>query len=616
MQHARARRHGRRLLLWQLVVAVGLVLTLLSDTALPLAFAALSVAVASHARELGWRLSFAVVLLYGLVAQVCFAWLAPHVGGSLATDNTVAWALFGVLHALWGASRPLPQPGTRQWATLAGAVVTPLALAAYFGWTAASGESPWLGWAMAGDAANNMILNREFVEQGGLLRAQGNTAPLATVVHASWAAPSLGDATQADTVRQLVLHGGLLGLGFLMLLGVAGSLLALRHGPRHPGRRVTVGAAAGLLPWMWCVAGFALAYGYQNSPPAMLILLLGWICWVAHREHPVASVTGLVLATWASAMAWGPVVLVPALWLVAAVVAERRALRRAGWLLVVPASALVGAASYALLVTLPDLRSSGGVPGVDGGHPNFDHRWVMGTVVGLSLLVLLLHRWIRPEVRCGYWVALPAAGLAAYQLIGTRTAADLPMWGYYPIKFTWIVMSVLVLILFSELHQPFSRVTRRLWRGGGVLLALAVPFALMFQVTPPLRPVTLANAFTPVRLHDDIGYDATYDTMFDLMAEEPRTIVSLYHGPEAVALDSLMNFWLLQSGATSIADPIRFPAYTMDSTDPVAVCSAITTWGGDMRVVTRSPRLERILARTCPTAPDYDVELVTGRARS
>jgi len=505
-------------------------------------------------------------------------------------------------------ARARPSLERRQVVDLLAVVLTPALLAAYFLWTALSTVRPWVGWAMNGDAANNMIMTRQVLTEGGLLREQGNPAPLSTVLASSWSAPGADVGSASALVRHLVLGSGHLSLVLIGLIGVLGSVLALQVASSHAGRRIAVGAVAGLLPWLWCVAGFTFAYGFQNAPPAMVILLLAWISWLAHQSHPVSSLTGLILATWAAAVCWGPVVLVPAFWMLAAAVAERRALLRAGRALVMPAVALAGAASYAFLITLPDLRATGGVPGVDGGHPNYDHRWSLGIGVGLSLLVLVAHRRLRPALRWGYWVAVPAVGLSVLQLMRAREAAELPAWGYYPIKLTWIIMSVLLVVLFSELQAPLGRWARRWWAGSGVLLAAAVPVAMMFQVTPPLRPVTLVGTATPVLLHDNVGADAAFERMFALMEQDRRTIVSGYaRGPNGLAEDSLINFWLFQSGAEDLNSGLRFPAYSMDSSQPDALCQGILAWGDGVRVVTRNKSLREDLEKACGPGIDYTV---------
>ena len=591
------------------MVALGLVGTVLGATSWPLVAAVLVVTTAVHSGRAGWRASFFLTLLAALVLQVSWAWLTPHLGGSMATQNTIAWTLAGLAAVPFALLLGAPSLTRRQVGDAVAVLLAPAAVLAYLAWTSATRYYEWLGWAMQGDSANNMLLVRTLVDQGGLLRSQGNPAPLSTVVYGAWAAPGLpGDA--AGNVEHIVLNGGQLTLLIGVLLSVLTSLLALRASRLEGAGRVALAVTAGLLPWLWCVMGYSFRQGFQNAAPAMAILLLAWCCWAMQRRHPVAAATGLILATWAMAAAWGPVLLVPALWLVGAVVWQQRRLRSAGRALLLPLAALVGAGAYAVLVTYRDLTATGGVPGVDGGTPNYDPWWSLGVGVALLVLSIACYRWLPRETPWGYWLVVPALALGLYQLIGARLDAGLPFWGYYPIKLTWIVMATTVLVLFSVIQPTLERAARRGWRGNGLILAFGVCIATMFWTTPPLRPATIPSVMTPAWLNYDTSMDRAYERLFTLMEEDPRTIVSGYGPPPMpLAFDSAINFWLLQSGSDNLSDPLRNYAYSMNSADPAALCGAIVEWGGDVRVVTRTKSLERDLEKVCPDA-DFTVEVI------
>lgn len=580
------------------------------DTALPLVAVTLAISMAAHAPRVGWHLATTVVLLSLTVLQVLVSWFAPHIGWSLATDSAIVWSTWALVHVVLLARLPAGSLHRPRVLDLVSVGLVPVALACYFGWTAWTAENSWIGWSMQGDSANNMILNREFVEQGGLLRSQGNGAPLATVLHGSWAAPGLDLDSPAEAVLQMVTGAGVMMLALVALLSVLGSMMALRRLPVGSPQRVAAGVAVGLVPWFWCVSGYVFGYGYQNATPGMLVLAMAWLCWSEQGRHPVAAVTGLVLAAWASAIAWGPTLLIPAFLLVAAVVRQRRTLRRAGRSLLLPLAAFVGALAYGVLVTLRDLTAQGGVPGADGAHPPLDQQVLVGVVAVTAVALVVLHRHVSADLQWGFWLALVAAGLVVFQLGSARQASDLPFWGYYPIKFAWIVLTVAALVAIAETYPFLARISRRLWAGSGAVLALAITYGLFFHLTPPLRPVSVSAVFTPVRLHDST-FDAVYDEMFDIMAVEPKTVVSSYWGPPGgEGEDSQTNFWLLEAGAYGIADPIRFPAYTMNSRDPAGLCWAITSWNGGVTVLTRDDpeRLERKLARDCVADPTtYDV---------
>jgi hypothetical protein len=149
-----------------------------------------------------------------------------------------------------------------------------------------------------------------------------------------------------------------------------------------------------------------------------------------------------------------------------------------------------------------------------------------------------------------------------------------------------------------------------------VLLAGTAVFAMMFTMSRPPPPVTVAGVLTPVALHDTTAQDAIAKRLLRVIAQHPKSIASRLStaaegGP---ASDAYMNFWMMQMGAASISDPIRNSAYSMDSTDPAAVCFAIASWGGGVTVWTRDPGLREELAKPCDPAYDYRVLVLPGGA--
>ncbi|WP_114422811.1 hypothetical protein [Nocardioides houyundeii] len=592
---------------WLVLLVAGCAVAVTTGQPLLLVLAVLGAGVTAYAGTLGWRLSFVVVLLGALVAEVLFTLAAPHVGWTLGTDNLVAWTAVGVVHVVL-ASRQVPQLDRRQLVDLVACTLTQVLVSAYLLWTAFRAANPWLGWAMTGDAANNMILNRQFVLEGGLLRSQGNAAPLATVLHGSWASPSVTEGSSAsEVVRQVVLGGSQMSLLLFMAVGVAASLIAIGKA-RPGGHRILVGAVAGTFPWLWYSSGYAFQHGFQNSAPTMLMLLLTWECWLAQARRPVGTLTGLVLATWAIGMSWGPVAVVPAFLMLAMVVRQRKALKAAGRALLLPGGLFLAALVYAYLVTLPDLRTAGGLPAFDGGHPLVDASRALWFGIAACVGVLVLYRRLRPEVPIGVLVAAPAVALGVAQLMLARRGAE-ELWGYYPIKFAWLVLATAVVVLFAELIGPLQRWAGRWWGGAGVVPAFACAFAVMFLISAPWRPMTLGSVFTPVALHDNVANDRALDHMFDVMEEHRKTILAAYStGPLGPNEDGISNFWLLQSGLETINDPIHTAAYYLDPTSPESICSAANIWGGGVRVLTRDPALGRKVERRC--AEDLDVEVL------
>ena len=513
----------------------------------PMALVVLTTLVLAHRGSLGWRLATAVSILGAFVGQVLVSWAAPHVGGSYATDTLLFWTAVALAHAVL-AGRPAPEPS--RWSRarardLAAALVVPGGLVVYFGLSARQPGS-FVTWAMSNDAANYVLLTRWMLDDGGLLRSQGNAAPLTTVLHATWTAPGADGPGTAAVVRNVITSSAMLSSAGWLLLSFLASVLVLGSARGNTGARVCVAIVAGLLPWTWFASGIALFYGFSNASPAIVVLVLGWFCWDAHARHPVAALTGLVLATWAAATAWGPTAIVPAAWLLATVVVERRALLRAGRRLWWPAATLVGAATYAVIVTRNDVSSTGSALAADGSVAAVDRWWVAGTFALVLLVSLLPGTGMSRTVRLGIWAGVPAAALGAAYLI--RARADQPeWWGYYPVKFSWILLCALCLIAVASLQHPARRLARRGWQGNGALLVAGVLLIAMAQVSSPSRPVTLSALATPVLMHDSRPIDAALTGLFDRMERNPKSIVARF-SPEA-GTDYFLNFWTLQMGA-------------------------------------------------------------------
>lgn len=597
------------------LAVIAAVVTLRTGQVAPLALVVVTAMVLVARTHLGWRLGLAFAVLISLLGQLLFSWTAPHLGRSYGADEVALWTVVGVTCALFSAiprtTGPRGQWTRRRALDLASALVVPFLFGAYFWHGAHRPGAPWIAWSMGGDSANNIIINRQFLSQGGLLLEQVNAAPLATVLHSSWGAIGVEDMGYAEQVRHLIVTSGQFSLLGWLLLSFLAATLTLSASPGGRGFRVLTAAAAASVPMLWFVAGHAMTFGFANAFPAMLVLVTGWICWLEHHRSPVASLTGQVLTTWLAATAWGPVAIVPALWMVATVIVERRLLWRAGRRLLWPAAAFVAATTYAVVVTLRDVGASSGALAADGGNPEISLRWSVTVGVALLVVTAAFYRQISPTVRIGVWTAVIASGLGAAYLI--RARAGLPeWWGYYPIKFTWIVLSATFIVLIASLQHPARRLAHRGWGGTGTVLALGASVLVMAQISPPIQPVNLMSVLTPVSLHDGTTWDSTFKTMFTLMDTEPRSITAGYfEGPLGPQSDQLANFWMLQMSASSLGDPIRVPAYNMNAADPASVCATIAVWQGGVTVWTRDPALPDALDVACDPAYEFLVKVAS-----
>ena len=284
-----------------LAVLVGALALLAASTGAvtPVAVTVVCLMVVVHAQRLGWRIATAITLLVVLVAQVLFSYVAPHTGGTYGADMLVVWTVVGCVYALSLAllttprghvDRPARWDRTRT-ADLACALAVPAALTAYFWWTNRRDGPPWIGWAMAQDSANNIILNREFLDEGGLLRSQGNAAPLATVLNSAWGAAGFEDLSYAEQVRHLILSGAQFSLVLGLLLSFLAAVLTLASAQGDRGSRQTVGKApvSQVLPILTIKAPITGPISVPRPPTATQS--------TASMELPGANSLGLMMPT-------------------------------------------------------------------------------------------------------------------------------------------------------------------------------------------------------------------------------------------------------------------------------------------------------------------------------
>jgi hypothetical protein len=186
------------------------------------------------------------------------------------------------------------------------------------------------------------------------------------------------------------------------------------------------------------------------------------------------------------------------------------------------------------------------------------------------------------------------SGFLAYQRLGSES-----LWGYYPVKFAWLISTLLIIVLFVGLLSlvsdfslsPLLRITFVFASGGFVVLLMSL------SGTP-----SLSTLITPVGIAVDPL--STTKTQFlrelsKLSSENEKTMAVNFGATSQEDLS--YNNWLLQIDSQSSQDPIRWFSYFLDGTDLSMVCEASTVWGDNVTIHTRNPSLEKSLADVCPS---------------
>ncbi len=579
------------------LVVLGVVLWLVADTPWPLIAGASAIVVLALAQFASGTFAVAASAVLFVVAGVVVNRLAPLLGVGV---DTVGLVWFAFLGAAGTAVLALParhrttRPGFNR---AISAAVAPLVAVIMLLIGEITGSRGVL-WAMHGDTAWNVISSRFMMDDGGLRpETHPNSSPSAAALLAMVAIVGRSEVG-ADLLRHDIDRLAQLWIALALLVSLLAALVAV-HTPRlSTAGRWIAGVVAGLMPLSWYVMGFAWDFGFLNAPVALILLFAAWIGWLECRISPLRGAALLSVATVGMLATWAPLAAVPAALAVAALIADRRRIRRSLGALVAWIAVALPVPLYAIAVTLEDLQRDGAALAVNGGFPalsSSDTVVTMGVSAAIICTVAVMagdrHRL----------VGIIAVGVAAVVGIGYLVFQRIPTghpWGYYPAKMAWLIIVLLIAIAIGSLCAALTASGARRRASIAVGVVGAVALAGCMTLVPPIRQPILAQLFPWVDVVRGTGVAAPAEApeqVFDLAATGTRALAARL-GPH----DAFINFWLLQLDAGAGDDPIRSYAYLLDSTDAGQVCDAIRAWGGDVVVHTADPALEAELEAGCP----------------
>lgn len=558
-----------------------------------------------------WTLAFVGAIVVELVVVAVLVRVAPLLGIGLVPVCSVALVLLGGTGLALFAARAAPRViGARRLAVVLAVLAGAVAFVAVVVSRAAEGSD--FEWAMHNDAVWNLVTTRLMIADGGLDAAQRpNASPLTPGLLAIVAAVGRDAVAPGDLLAHDVTRFVTFWLFAALASGVLAALVGARAavGASRPARW-SAAAIAGVIPLTWFVFGFAADFGFYNATVAVLLLVASWLAWLENRGKPFHSAAILSLAAVCLLATWAPLAIVPLALAVVALtprllVVLRGPRRWRGLGLLV--GALAPVPLYALLVTLPDLRREGAALAVDGGLMTFLPVQAVIIVAVCVAVVTVDATWRRRSLTLvGVVVVCLSGGVAeAYLVLQRLGTANL--WGYYPAKFAWLLVSLLLVVLTAAVLGGLVQLRGRPVGAIGVgAVAILVSWSLMFQVPPPRG---LATAVTPLEIAAQRGGAAPgigAATLFALAQPGQRTLV-LSYGDEAV--DGFVNAWLLQLESTTAEDPVRLFSYILRPGDEQQACEAVRAWNGHVRVVTSDESLPERFAEECVDA-DVTVDVL------
>jgi hypothetical protein len=571
---------------WALVVVVVLVLTMVI------------------AQRTSWPSAFAGSVLVTLAAFAVLLRVAPYTGLDLAVTGGISLGFAAIGGIVILARVRDPRMPTQRAATVVAPAVALPALIVVLGGPIAIALGAGPTWAMRNDAVWNMVTARLMIDDAGLRADQHpNSSPLTGGLIAMAAAPGRAMVSPGDLLQHDVGRGAELWLLMVLATAALAGLIALRT--THGASRVARFAAAvvtAMVPLTFFIAGFAFQFGFANSTLTLVVLLASWLAWLETRVAPLPGSAILSLATIAMLATWAPLAAVPGALAVVALFSRVSALvRQRGTAILWWSLAAAPVPLYVAIVTLDDLRRDGGALVVDGGIQPLQPTHVL--IIGAVSAVGVVFHAVRnraPHLLIGFAIiGIATVGALAY-LVAQRASGGAYFWGYYPIKMSWLVCCLLIVVLTATLLAEVAalRAGAAMSVVAGVSVVVMVG-ALMIQVPPP----SLRSLFPPLDIVRGTGVaDSPQQArdLFEVSEDGRRVLVSHYVDPQS---DRFMNSWLLQLESEFGTDPIRYFSYVLDPDDDRQVCEAIRAWAGPVDVHTSDSDLEGRLRAICGDLP-------------
>jgi hypothetical protein len=473
------------------------------------------------------------------------------------------------------------------------------------------------GWAMNGDALNNLHFAALIVRDNGIALNTANPVPLpAALIAAGLGAGVPASASASDALAHqleaLTLTWVLLLAVFCVAIGVVVAALI----PRTMTRTVAmVGALASLLPLTWFVAGLTIQWGYFNVDVVVPIALGAWLIYLWSDRHPVAALVFLIGFTLLAFAAWTPIAILVVVLGVVLFVRRFREFRAIPLRYVIPVliACALGLIIVFRLVDFPvALATNGSLSASGSGYAGFVNLW--WSVPILVVLVAASALLVRGRT------ALPTGSAAIAILVGGALTTALLVYlasggsadfftGYYPKKFAWILLVLLGAIALSFVTGAFAGRVRP------SLIAIIVVLAIFGAAILPQGTWPEVVQRQPiVRIAGDyVRHDgeATVREILKLTTAKHSTVLWQSGDPD----EPIVNEWLLLShgglaaGNAKLIFAVGTPYFFYRLSgryvdrDITKLCKILPLLHGKPLVVTANVSLQSELRAKCPGAP-------------
>ena len=467
------------------------------------------------------------------------------------------------------------------------------------------------GWAMNGDAVNNIRITREMLDNHGFLLSSLYSVPLQNelLAVATWGGRG-GSASQLfahDLYALAVFNALAIGLTGLFIGVVVASLMP----STRPVHAAVVSGLASLSCATWFMSGLPIESGYLNVHVVLPFALASWLAYLQSRRHPVVSGILLACLVFVVLESWGPLAVVPAGLGLAILLRYRTRLRVPSGPVAIAVVVLVAVAVVTLAIaSLPSFWVAMSLlTAAPHGFPFTGAILACATIGGIAAAVFARRQGLT-DVKEGMTALSIAMAVGLALLVAINAGAIVPWLAYYPAKYTWLVTVLALAVLASLLVRLAEALPpRRALAAAAGVLALGLVAATLGP-TPARQNFTVEQPLA--RILDDSVWtegERSVDTIIKYNGR-PEIIMQWATGSPD---EAFVNFWGLAfkgSGATQGNDTARL--YTTSSyrrlrdtgtftTPPSsALCAVVRSLGGSAVIDTRDPGLAGELHDECP----------------
>lgn len=469
-------------------------------------------------------------------------------------------------------------------------------------------RSGWPTWAMNEDMVWNTAQSLFIVGEGGVGQGpHANSAPLTNALFAI-AITFGGGALRSTLIAQAIV----IGLAACAASAISGLVVARQTRALAPLSRFILIFAVGWLPYTGALLGTVICFGHANSITSYLLLWLAWAVYSDDTIAPLSRVALLACITTAVAASWAPLVSIPVALGTVVFLGMLKNRVRSGmraWLGFTVAVGQLGV--YALWVTLGGLQGTAALR-QDGGTPSLGRRnalIVALVIVAVAFAVLLASRTRRDgrmlaNAGGGALASLVLSAPMLAYLIAQRAGAA-SLWGYYPLKYTLLLLLFLAGVLAAPLANLLTgnRASRIASLVAAVILVM-MPVLACFGWMPSF---TAAATGIRAALHPASPSQVrALDAMGLISDLRPGQASLLLADPDN---EAIANKFLIQLSSFSSEGPERVYSYVPGHLDDEQQCDLIGVWEREVAVFVPPDEVDATASRLarCPAGSSVTV---------